>query len=86
MKTTVRAPELDPGRPGVRYGLGLMEIPLSCCGAYSSHGGDMPGYTTRNGVSEDGRRTVALNATGGGSTDSSTQQAANNLIDDELCA
>ncbi|MDQ1022882.1 D-alanyl-D-alanine carboxypeptidase [Streptomyces umbrinus] len=86
MKTTVRALELDPGWPGVRYGLGLMEIPLSCGGAYYSHGGDMPGYTTRNGVSEDGRRTVVLNATSDGSTDSSTQQAANNLIDDELCA
>ncbi|MEU1191303.1 serine hydrolase domain-containing protein [Streptomyces sp. NPDC005859] len=85
MKTTVRAPELDPGWPGVRYGLGLMEIPLSCGGTYYSHGGDMPGYTTRNGVSEDGRRTVVLNATGDGSADSSTQQAANSLIDDELC-
>jgi hypothetical protein len=29
MKTTVRAPELDPGWPGVWYGLGLMEVPLS---------------------------------------------------------
>ncbi|WP_405953675.1 hypothetical protein [Streptomyces phaeochromogenes] len=70
----------------MRYGLGLMEIPLSCGGAYYSHGGDMPGYTTRNDVSEDGRRTVVLDATGDGSTDSSTQRAANNLIDDELCA
>ncbi|MGW2328233.1 serine hydrolase domain-containing protein [Streptomyces sp. NPDC001700] len=86
MKTSVRAPELDPGWPGMRYGLGLMEIPLSCGGAYYSHGGDMPGYTTRNGVSEDGRRAVALNATGDGSTDSSTQEAANSLIDDELCS
>jgi len=85
MRTTVRAAELEPGWPGVRYGLGLMEIPLSCGGAYYSHGGDMPGYTIRNGVSEDGRHAVVLNATGDGSADSSTQEAANSLIDDELC-
>ncbi|WP_151480473.1 serine hydrolase domain-containing protein [Streptomyces albicerus] len=86
MKATVRAPELDPGWPGVRYGLGLMEVPLSCGGAYYSHGGDLPGYTTRNGVSADGRRAVVLIATGDGSSDMSTQQAQNHLIDGELCA
>ncbi|MFJ8937171.1 serine hydrolase domain-containing protein [Streptomyces sp. NPDC102365] len=85
MRTTVRAPELDPGWAGARYGLGLMEIPLSCGGSYYSHGGDIPGYTTRDGVSADGRRTVVLNATGDGSTDSSTQQTQNTLIDNELC-
>ncbi|MEU5764493.1 serine hydrolase domain-containing protein [Streptomyces asoensis] len=85
MKTTVRAPELDPGWPGARYGLGLMRIPLSCGGAYYGHGGNLPGYTTRDGVSADGRRAVALDATGDGSSDSSTQQAQNDLIDDELC-
>ncbi|MEU9186492.1 serine hydrolase domain-containing protein [Streptomyces sp. NPDC048484] len=86
MKTTVRAPELDPAWDGARYGLGLMEVPLTCGGSYYSHGGDLPGYTTRNGVSADGRRTVVLNATGDGSPDMSTQQATNDLIDDELCA
>ncbi|WP_404197140.1 serine hydrolase domain-containing protein [Streptomyces tauricus] len=85
MKTTVRAPELDPGWAGARYGLGLMEIPLSCGGSYYSHGGDIPGYTTRDGVSADGRRTVVLNATGDGSDDSTTQQTENTLIDNELC-
>ncbi|MFJ2259589.1 serine hydrolase domain-containing protein [Streptomyces sp. NPDC087844] len=86
MKTTVPAPELEPGWPGVRYGLGLMKVPLSCGGAYYSHGGNLPGYTTRNGISGDGRRTVVLNSTGDGSSDSSTQRAQNALIDDELCA
>ncbi|MFD7501461.1 serine hydrolase domain-containing protein [Streptomyces sp. NPDC059850] len=85
MKTTVRAPELDPGWPGIRYGLGLMQIPLSCGGSYYGHGGDQPGYTTRDGVSGDGRRVVVLNATGDGSSDSSSQQTQNDLIDDELC-
>ncbi|MFE9683193.1 serine hydrolase domain-containing protein [Streptomyces sp. NPDC002701] len=86
MRTTVPAPELDPAWPGVRYGLGLMEVPLSCGGAYYSHGGDLPGYTTRDGVSADGRRAVVLNATGDGSADLSSQRAQNALIDDELCA
>ncbi|MEW2569330.1 serine hydrolase domain-containing protein [Streptomyces sp. NPDC047070] len=86
MKTTVPAPELDDAWPGVRYGLGLMSVPLSCGGVYYSHGGNLPGYTTRNGTSDDGSRTVVLNSTGDGSTDSSTQDTQNALIDDELCA
>ncbi|MFC4470726.1 serine hydrolase domain-containing protein [Streptomyces xiangluensis] len=85
MKTTVRASELDPGWAGARYGLGLMEVPLSCGGVYYGHGGDIPGYTTRNGFSADGRRGVVLNASGDGSSDSSSQQTQNDLIDDELC-
>ncbi|RLL67742.1 serine hydrolase domain-containing protein [Streptomyces sp. Z26] len=85
MKATVRAPELDPAWPGLRYGLGLMEVPLTCGGSYYSHGGDIAGYTTRNGVSEDGRRAVTVNATGDGSKGSATQEAANRLVDDALC-
>jgi D-alanyl-D-alanine carboxypeptidase len=86
MKTTVRAEEVDPVWPGARYGLGLMRIPLTCGGSYYSHGGDLPGATTRNGVSPDGRRVVVLHATGDGASDLSTEQAQNNLIDGELCA
>lgn len=86
MKTTVRASELDPAWAGIRYGLGLMEVPLSCGGYYYGHGGDIPGYTTRNGFSADGRRGVVLNASGDGSSDSSSQRTQNDLIDDELCS
>ena len=86
MKTTVRAESLDPVWPGARYGLGLMEIPLSCGGVYYSHAGDLMGYTTRDGVSADGRRTVVLEATGDGASDLSTEMAQNALIDTELCA
>ncbi|MEV5531028.1 serine hydrolase domain-containing protein [Streptomyces prunicolor] len=86
MKTTVRAASLDPVWPGARYGLGLMEIPLSCGGVYYSHAGDLMGYTTRDGVSADGRRTVVLEATGDGAPDLSTEMAQNALIDTELCA
>ncbi|WP_416962461.1 serine hydrolase domain-containing protein [Streptomyces sp. Agncl-13] len=86
MKTTVRAASLDPVWPGARYGLGLMEIPLTCGGVYYSHAGDLMGYTTRDGVSADGRRTVVLEATGDGAPDLSTEAAQNALIDTELCA
>ena len=52
MRTTVPAPEMWPG---ARYGLGLMSYPLSCGGLAWGHGGDIPGYETRGGVTEDGR-------------------------------
>ncbi|AVZ73954.1 serine hydrolase [Streptomyces lunaelactis] len=86
MKTTVRTPDLDPVWPGASYGLGLLRIPLTCGGSYYSHPGDLPGYTTRNGTSENGRRIVVLNATGDGAPDLSTEKAHNALIDGELCA
>ncbi|AGZ39137.1 serine hydrolase domain-containing protein [Actinoplanes friuliensis] len=52
MRTTVEAPEMWPG---ARYGLGIMSFPLSCGGVAWGHGGDIPGYETRGGVTEDGR-------------------------------
>ncbi|MFJ9027384.1 serine hydrolase domain-containing protein [Streptomyces sp. NPDC102274] len=52
MRTTV--PAEDPV-PGSRYGLGLMSKPLSCGGVSWGHGGDIPGYETRGGVTESGR-------------------------------
>ncbi|MFJ9212409.1 serine hydrolase domain-containing protein [Streptomyces sp. NPDC102264] len=52
MRTTV--PAEDPVA-GSRYGLGLMSRPLSCGGVAWGHGGDIPGYETRGGVTESGR-------------------------------
>ncbi|MFE3800182.1 serine hydrolase domain-containing protein [Nocardia tengchongensis] len=46
--------------PGARYGLGLFSIELSCGGRYWMHGGDIPGYKTRDGVSDDGTRSVVV--------------------------
>jgi D-alanyl-D-alanine carboxypeptidase len=61
MRTTVAADEVGPG---VRYGLGLMSSPLRCGGLAWGHGGDIPGYETRGGVTEDGRAaTVAVTMT-----------------------
>ncbi|MEV7925334.1 serine hydrolase domain-containing protein [Kitasatospora sp. NPDC088779] len=52
MQVTVPAEYMGPGG---RYGLGLASRPLSCGGVYWGHGGTLPGYVTRGGVTEDGR-------------------------------
>ncbi|CAL9639873.1 serine hydrolase domain-containing protein [Streptomyces sp. enrichment culture] len=87
MKRTVRAAELDDVWPGARYGLGLMRVDLTCGGGYYGHAGDIPGYMTRDGVSEDGRHVVVVEATGDGSApEPDTMRAVNTLIDRQLCA
>jgi D-alanyl-D-alanine carboxypeptidase len=55
MRTTVDASALGTG---VRYGLGLVSTPLSCGGLSWGHGGDIPGYSTTNAVTDDGRATT----------------------------
>ncbi|MCO5995912.1 serine hydrolase domain-containing protein [Actinoallomurus rhizosphaericola] len=58
MRTTVPAPDLGTG---VRYGLGLTSTPLSCGGLVWGHGGDIDGFSTTNGATEDGRAaTIAV--------------------------
>lgn len=52
MRRTVPADDLGPG---VRYGLGLTSTPLSCGGVAWGHGGDITGYSTVNGATDDGR-------------------------------
>ncbi|HEX6340183.1 serine hydrolase domain-containing protein [Umezawaea sp.] len=53
MRRTVDAP-VYPGSEW-RYGLGLVSIPLTCGGLYWGHGGDIDGYETRGGATDDGR-------------------------------
>jgi D-alanyl-D-alanine carboxypeptidase len=59
MQRTVPAPPFEEHFPGVRYGLGIMFMPNSC-GGYWSHGGDIHGFMTRNGVTPDGSRSVVV--------------------------
>ncbi|OKI31432.1 D-alanyl-D-alanine carboxypeptidase [Saccharothrix sp. CB00851] len=89
MTKTVRTPGLDPAWPGAEYGLGIMWIPNSC-GGHWSHGGDIPGFKTRNGVTADGRRSVVVSI----NTDSMvakpgapkpTGDVTSPLIDHALC-
>lgn len=79
MTATVAAPEM-----GVRYGLGLGEIPLTCGGSYFGHPGELLGYRTWAGITRDGSRTAVVYATSDGGPD--TQQAMRTLVDQELCA
>ncbi|MFE6684996.1 serine hydrolase domain-containing protein [Streptomyces sp. NPDC057743] len=61
MRTTV--PAAAGLWPGARYGLGVISTPLSCGGRMWGHGGDIPGYRTRSGATDDGRAlTVAVTA------------------------
>ena len=75
--------------PGARYGLGIVWAQNSC-GGYWSHGGDIPGFMTRNGVSPDGSRSVTVSI----NTDSlkpdpgvelPTVDAATELVGHALC-
>lgn len=61
-KTVPTNAEFRGNWPGARYGLGLMWIPDSC-GGYWSHGGDIQGFQTRNGVTPDGSRSVIVSMT-----------------------
>ncbi|MFG2911423.1 serine hydrolase domain-containing protein [Kitasatospora sp. NPDC048298] len=64
MRTTVPA---DDAGPGVRYGLGLSSMPLPCGGVFWGHNGNIPGYRTRAGVTDDGHAvsvTLTLKSTG----------------------
>ncbi|WP_433533139.1 serine hydrolase domain-containing protein [Micromonospora sp. CA-263727] len=84
---TVLADTFQDFLPGTRYGLGIMYIP-NRCGGYWSHGGDVPGMSTANGVSRDGGRVAVLSLT----TQLADEQAALavyartfRLMDDVIC-
>ncbi|MFG3525205.1 serine hydrolase domain-containing protein [Streptomyces sp. NPDC047917] len=78
MRTTVPA-----GDSGLRYGLGLTSRPLSCGGVYWGHGGDIPGYETRGGVTDEGR---AVNVTVTSiPTDETAVQHVKDAVDSALC-
>ncbi|MET7331759.1 serine hydrolase domain-containing protein [Nonomuraea sp. NPDC005650] len=81
MKHTIKA----PGFPaGWEYGLGLVKMPLSCGGVTWGHGGDIDGYETRNGVTEDGRAaTVAVTSL---PADEDAHQNVIEAMDTALCA
>jgi D-alanyl-D-alanine carboxypeptidase len=63
-RTMPLGPEFEELLPGARYGLGLFERPLPCGGTYWSHPGGGSGYTSDNGVTRDGRRSVAVSVSG----------------------
>ncbi|WP_443055829.1 serine hydrolase domain-containing protein [Streptomyces sp. NBC_00690] len=81
MRTTVPADKLWPGW---RYGLGLLSAPLSCGGLVWGHGGDIPGYKTLSGVTDNGHAaTLAL--TGIRLASHPSVEHANDVLDTALC-
>ncbi|MFF2097049.1 serine hydrolase domain-containing protein [Streptomyces sp. NPDC058202] len=91
MKRTVPVnAEVQQLWPGGRYGLGLVERPLSCGGTYWSHEGGDGGYITLNGVTPSGTRSVvvSMSEARGDSLDHILEQerAAGDLVDHALCA
>jgi D-alanyl-D-alanine carboxypeptidase len=74
--------------PGLRYGLGLMQEPLTCGGHRWGHGGDLAGLTVRDGVTEDGRRSIVVTGTGKTTDDEQllgAEAAVRRLMDTVLC-
>ncbi|MER7000371.1 serine hydrolase domain-containing protein [Streptomyces sp. NPDC000410] len=91
MRNTVPvSKEIQVFWPHGRYGLGLVERPLSCGGSYWSHEGGDGGYITLNGATDDGGRTVTVSMSTAlnDSPDNALRQerAASNLVDHALCA
>ncbi|ALG10819.1 serine hydrolase domain-containing protein [Kibdelosporangium phytohabitans] len=76
--------------PGARYGLGLVSTELSCGGVYWGHGGDIPGFETRGGVTEDGRQAsvvvTALPGTFGPANGDRAHAAVMSTVDKALCS
>ncbi|WP_239139439.1 serine hydrolase domain-containing protein [Sphaerisporangium krabiense] len=79
MKQTVTV----PGQAEWSYGLGLMKIKLSCGGYAWGHGGDIPGYETRDGVTEDGRAATIVVTAQPRTRESANQ--VNTAFDAALC-
>jgi D-alanyl-D-alanine carboxypeptidase len=88
MHQTVPAPGLSDAFPGARYGLGIMRIDDSC-GVFWSHAGDVPGMSTLNGVSPDGKRAVILSLStelADETSELAIYQRAHQVIDETLCS
>jgi len=87
MHRTVPAIGFTDVFPGARYGLGIMWID-DRCGGFWSHAGDVPGMSTINGVSPDGRRVMVLSLStelADGSSVVAIYRRALRLVDDTLC-
>ncbi|MGX7672229.1 serine hydrolase domain-containing protein [Plantactinospora sp. DSM 117369] len=87
MRRTVLAETFQDFLPGARYGLGIMWAP-NACGGYWSHGGDVPGMSTVNGVTTDGRRAIVLSLTtqlAGDEAALAVLRRADGIVADALC-
>ncbi|TDV52056.1 serine hydrolase domain-containing protein [Actinophytocola oryzae] len=83
MKELVDAPDFDTTGTA-RYGLGLATFQLSCGGVAWTHGGNAPGYITRNAVAENGR--AATIAVTGPAMNLPAAEHVEDALDTALCA
>jgi D-alanyl-D-alanine carboxypeptidase len=82
LRTTIPTPQ-----PGLGYGLGVFSMPLSCGGIAWGHRGDIPGYSTLNGATDDGRAaTLAVTSLNGSVKDETVDADRGALLDAALCA
>jgi len=89
MHRTIDATELQVVIPGVRYGLGILWVPARCGAGYWGHLGDTFGFSTRNGVSDDGSRAVVVSQNTTPSSGAATLQFLEDdlqLVDQVMCA
>ena len=88
MQETVAATGLEQVIPGIRYGLGIMQVPTSCGGSYWGHFGDTTGFTTRNAVNLEGTRAVVLSNNTSFDVGPVLQVIGDDLklLDDAMCA
>ncbi|MFI0815330.1 serine hydrolase domain-containing protein [Streptomyces sp. NPDC021098] len=90
MRRTVRVnAAYEMAFPGMRYGLGLAQQPLTCGGSRWGHGGDLDGGSVRTATDGHGRRTVVIMTTGSTSDDEqllAAERAVQALLDEVMCA
>jgi len=83
MQTLVDAPDFDTTGTA-RYGLGLATFNLSCGGVAWNHGGNAPGYVSRNAVTADGR--VATVVVTGAPTTLPAAEDIEKAVDTAMCS
>jgi D-alanyl-D-alanine carboxypeptidase len=82
MRKTVPAPDFDMTGDAT-YGLGLGTFKLSCGGVAWTHGGDAPGYVTRNAVTENGKAATVVVTSNAASLEAA--QDVEKALDTALC-
>ena len=84
---TVLAETLQDIRPGMRYGLGVFEVPTAC-GRFWGHPGDVPGTSTFNGVDDAGDTAVVVyrtTALADPAVNGAMDLRVMRLVDDVMC-
>lgn len=86
-RTVPVSEEMQQLLPGARYGLSLLQQPLSCGGHQWNLGGQVVGGDTLVGQTDDGSRSIVIAATGMGGPEQlmKGQQALQQLMERSLC-